>query len=51
MFFLRTVAIGTGVSIAFMVSAEAAGFKKSVYDNIELRVGDRLKLDVALEIG
>jgi DNA/RNA endonuclease YhcR with UshA esterase domain len=35
----------------YQLSAEAGGFKKAVRDNIEIRVGDRLKLDFALELG
>jgi len=35
----------------YRLSIEAPGFKKLVRENIELRVGDRLKLDFALQIG
>jgi hypothetical protein len=35
----------------YSVAVEAKGFKKSVRQNIEVRVGDRLSLDLALEIG
>ncbi len=35
----------------YRVTVESTGFKKSVRDNIEVRVGDRLQLDVQLEVG
>ncbi|MBL8176047.1 MAG: TonB-dependent receptor [Bryobacterales bacterium] len=35
----------------YEVSVEMTGFKKAVRGNIELRVSDRLKLDVAMELG
>lgn len=35
----------------YAVVVEAKGFKKSVRQNIEVRVGDRLELDLALEVG
>ncbi len=35
----------------YRVTVESKGFKKSVRDNIEVRVGDRLQLDVQLEVG
>lgn len=35
----------------YRLSVAAAGFKNAVHDGVELRVGDRLKLDVALEVG
>jgi len=35
----------------YRVTAELAGFKRSVRDGIELRVNDRLTLDFTLEIG
>jgi len=35
----------------YRLEVEAPGFKKFVRDDIELRVGDRLKLDFTLEIG
>jgi hypothetical protein len=35
----------------YSVSVEASGFKKSVRQNIEVRIGDKLALDVALEVG
>ncbi|HZT28724.1 MAG TPA: TonB-dependent receptor [Bryobacteraceae bacterium] len=36
---------------AYRISFEAAGFKKLVRDGIELRAGDVLAVDVALEVG
>lgn len=36
---------------SYMLSVEAKGFKKSVRQNIEVRVGDKLELDVRLEVG
>ncbi|MGH9671663.1 MAG: TonB-dependent receptor domain-containing protein, partial [Bryobacteraceae bacterium] len=35
----------------YRVTVEMTGFKKSVRDGIELRVSDRLTLDIALELG
>ena len=35
----------------YQLGIEAAGFKKAVSDDIEIRVGDRLKLDFTLELG
>jgi hypothetical protein len=35
----------------YSVSVEARGFKKSVRSNVEVRVGDRLALDIQLEVG
>ncbi|MFB3827835.1 MAG: TonB-dependent receptor domain-containing protein [Bryobacteraceae bacterium] len=35
----------------YVVSAEIQGFKKYVSEGIELRVGDRLTVDIALELG
>jgi hypothetical protein len=35
----------------YSVSVEAQGFKKSVRQNIEVRIGDKLALDVSLEVG
>ncbi len=35
----------------YRVTVEAAGFKKSLRDGVEVRVGDRLVLDVQLEVG
>ncbi len=35
----------------YRVTAELQGFKKAVRDGIELRVNDRLALDLALEVG
>ena len=35
----------------YTVSVEAKGFKKSIRQNIEVRVGDKLQLDIALEVG
>ncbi|MEP7341997.1 MAG: carboxypeptidase-like regulatory domain-containing protein [Acidobacteriota bacterium] len=35
----------------YTLSVEASGFKKSIRRNIEVRVGDKLELDVALEVG
>jgi hypothetical protein len=36
---------------AYTVTATAAGFKKAVQNNIEIRVAERRQLDIALEIG
>lgn len=36
---------------AYQLSAEAKGFKKAVQDQIEIRVGDRVKLDLTLQVG
>ncbi|MBL8207314.1 MAG: carboxypeptidase regulatory-like domain-containing protein, partial [Blastocatellia bacterium] len=36
---------------SYMISIEAKGFKKSVRQNIEVRIGDKLALDVTLEVG
>lgn len=35
----------------YVVSAELSGFKKLSRENIEVRVGDRLTLDLALDVG
>ena len=35
----------------YTVSVESKGFKKTVRNNIEVRVGDKLALDVQLEVG
>lgn len=35
----------------YSIAVEAPGFKKSVRDGIEVRVGDRLEINVALEVG
>jgi hypothetical protein len=35
----------------YRVTVEAAGFKKSLRQDIEIRVGDKLALDFALEVG
>ncbi|MEK7830971.1 MAG: carboxypeptidase-like regulatory domain-containing protein, partial [Acidobacteriota bacterium] len=35
----------------YTLSIEAKGFKKSIRQNIEVRVGDKLQLDMALEVG
>ena len=35
----------------YRVAAELSGFKKLVRENIEVRVGDRLTLDLSLEVG
>ncbi len=35
----------------YRVTAELTGFKKFVRENIEIRVGDRLTLDLSLEVG
>lgn len=35
----------------YLLTAESAGFKTFVRDNIEIRVHDRLQVDVALELG
>jgi hypothetical protein len=35
----------------YQVTVELAGFKKVVRDNIEVRVGDRLTVDIQLEVG
>jgi hypothetical protein len=35
----------------YTIELEATGFKKVVRNNIEIRVGDRVVLDVALEVG
>jgi hypothetical protein len=35
----------------YSVSAELSGFKKLVRDNIDVRIGDRLELDLHLEVG
>ena len=36
---------------AYRITAEAAGFKKTVRENIEVRVNDRLEIDLTLEVG
>ncbi|MFM8395974.1 MAG: carboxypeptidase-like regulatory domain-containing protein, partial [Acidobacteriota bacterium] len=36
---------------SYSVEVEATGFKKIVRNNIEIRVGDRVVLDLALEVG
>lgn len=35
----------------YSVSAELSGFKKLVRENVEVRIGDRLELDLRLEVG
>ena len=35
----------------YILSIEAKGFKKSIRQNIEVRIGDKLQLDIALEVG
>jgi hypothetical protein len=35
----------------YRLTAELQGFKKAIRDNIEVRIGDRLALDVTLEVG
>nr|MBP6822633.1 carboxypeptidase regulatory-like domain-containing protein [Acidobacteriota bacterium] len=35
----------------YTLSIEAKGFKKSIRQNVEVRVGDKLQLDITLEIG
>ncbi len=35
----------------YKVSVEAKGFKKSLRQNVEVRIGDKLALDVQLEVG
>lgn len=35
----------------YTLTIEAKGFKKSIRKNIEVRVGDKLQLDLALEVG
>jgi outer membrane receptor protein involved in Fe transport len=35
----------------YTVSAELSGFKKTVRDNVEVRVNDRIGIDLAMEIG
>ncbi|MBI3210812.1 MAG: TonB-dependent receptor, partial [Candidatus Solibacter usitatus] len=35
----------------YRISVEAAGFKKSVRDNIEVRVNDRLDIDFTMQVG
>src|SRR5262245_6058590 len=36
---------------SYTVSVEAKGFKKSVRQNVEVRVGDKLQLNLQLEVG
>src|SRR5262245_48313950 len=36
---------------SYSVTVEAKGFKKSVRQNVEVRVGDKLQLNVQLEVG
>src|SRR5215510_14948280 len=36
---------------SYSVTIEAAGFKKSTRQNIEVRVGDKLQIDLQLEVG
>jgi hypothetical protein len=36
---------------AYRVTVELAGFKKYVRDNIDVRIADRLQLDIPLEVG
>jgi hypothetical protein len=36
---------------SYSVTVEAAGFKKSTRQNIEVRVGDKLQIDLQLEVG
>ena len=35
----------------YRLTVEIQGFKKAVRDNVEVRIGDRLSIDVALEVG
>ncbi|MEO8522151.1 MAG: carboxypeptidase-like regulatory domain-containing protein, partial [Acidobacteriota bacterium] len=35
----------------YSVTAELSGFKKLVRENVEVRIGDRLELDLRLEVG
>jgi hypothetical protein len=35
----------------YRVSAELSGFKKLNRENVEVRVGDRITLDLSLEVG
>jgi hypothetical protein len=36
---------------AYTISAELSGFKKLIRENVEVRIGDRLQLDLHLEVG
>ena len=36
---------------SYTVTVEAAGFKKAIRQNIEIRVGDKLQIDLQLEVG
>src|SRR5262245_42908026 len=36
---------------SYNITVEAAGFKKSTRQNIEIRVGDKLQIDLQLEVG
>jgi hypothetical protein len=36
---------------SYTVTVEASGFKKSTRQNVELRVGDKLQIDLRLEVG
>lgn len=36
---------------SYSVSVEAKGFKKSIRQNIEVRIGDKLQLEISLEVG
>jgi hypothetical protein len=36
---------------AYRIEAQATGFKRSVRDNIELRINDRVELNIELEVG
>jgi hypothetical protein len=64
---ITNVAMGTNVELAtnevgffeapylipgtYRITVEMAGFKKYVRDNVEVRVGDRLELELPLELG
>ncbi len=39
------------ISGVYRITVEAAGFKKSVRDNVQLRIGDRITLDFSLTLG
>ncbi len=39
------------ISGVYHITVEAAGFKKSVRDNVQLRIGDRITLDFSLTLG
>src|SRR5687768_13245103 len=44
----RVLSLNPGM---YRISAEAAGFKKSVRDEVELRTGDTLAVDFVLQVG